>query len=44
MISRYLCTENEKTLLREVLKDLNKCTDVKWLWAGRLNVVKNIDI
>ena len=35
-----MSTENYKTLLKEILKDLNKWKDISCLWIERLNIVK----
>lgn len=32
--------ENQKTLLRKILKELNEWKDILCLWIRRLNIVK----
>ena len=35
-----LCSENNKTLMKEIKEDLNKWKDIPCSWIGRLNIVK----
>ena len=35
-----LCTENYKTLMKEIKHDINRWRDISCSWVGRLNIVK----
>ena len=35
-----MCTENFKTLIKEIKDDINKWRDVPCSWVGRINIVK----
>ena len=35
-----LCTENYKTLLKEIEEDINRWKDILYLWSERINIVK----
>ena len=34
------CTENYKTLMKEIKDDINRWRDISCSWVGRLNIVK----
>ena len=38
--TKELYTENYKTLMKEIKKDINRWRDIPYSWVGRLNTVK----
>lgn len=37
-----LCTKNQKTLLREIKADLNRCEGTTCSWIEKLNIQKSV--
>ena len=37
---KELYTENYKTLIKEIKKDINRWRDIPCSWVGRINIVK----
>ena len=40
--TKDLCTENYKTLVKEIKEDTNRWRNIPYLWIGRINIVKMI--
>ena len=40
--TKELYTENDKTLMKEIKDDINRCRDIPCSWVGRINIVKMI--
>ena len=38
--TKELCTENCKTLMKEIKEDINRSRDIPCSWVGRINIVK----
>ena len=38
--TKELCTENYKTLMKEIKDDINRWRDIPYSWVGRINIVK----
>ena len=38
--TKELYTENDKTLMKEIKDDINRCRDIPCSWVGRINIVK----
>ena len=38
--TKELCTENYKTLMKEIKDDINRWRDIPCSWVGRINIVK----
>ena len=38
--TKELCTENYKTVMKEIKDDINRWTDIPCSWVGRINIVK----
>ena len=38
--TKELYTENYKTLMKEIKKDINRWRDIPYSWVGRINIVK----
>ena len=38
--TKELCTENYKTLMKEIKGDINRWRDIPCSWVGRINIVK----
>ena len=38
--TKELYTENYKTLIKEIKKDINRWRDIPCSWVGRINIVK----
>ena len=38
--TKELCTENYKTLMKEIKDDINRWRDIPCSWGGRINIVK----
>ena len=38
--TKELCTENYKTLIKEIKDDINRWSDISCSWVGRINIVK----
>ena len=40
--TKELCTENYKTLMKNIKDDINRWRDIPCSWVGRINIVKMI--
>ena len=38
--TKELCTENYKTLMKEIKDDINRWRDIPYSWVGRINILK----
>ena len=38
--TKELCTENYKTVMKEIKDDINRWRDIPCSWVGRINIVK----
>ena len=38
--TKELCTENDKTLMKEIKDDINRWRDIPCFWVGRINILK----
>ena len=39
--TKELCTENDKTLMKEIKDDINRWKDIPCSWVGRINIVND---